>query len=267
MRELGLIAMASFRETVRDKILYTLLFFVLLLLAFAKLLGEWSVFDREKVVANFSLGVMSLGGLAIAIFIGIGLIQKEIQRKTILTLLSKPIHRWQFLVGKYLGLLLVLVINIVVMTIALFLVLHFSGSAVNARLLLVSYETFWEMAVITAVALVFSSFSTPVASALLTFGVFLASHLSGGILLYLETMKKASGKIPGAAPVSPVMEYAAKTARFILPDLEVFNIRAAIVHGMPLPENYLLWSTLHGLGWTVFLLTISSIWFSRRDFV
>ncbi|MBK8803939.1 MAG: ABC transporter permease [Fibrobacteres bacterium] len=267
MRELGLIAMASFRETVRDKILYTLLFFVLLLLAFAKLLGEWSVFDREKVVANFSLGVMSLGGLAIAIFIGIGLIQKEIQRKTILTLLSKPIHRWQFLVGKYLGLLMVLVINIVVMTIALFLVLHFSGSPVNARLLLASYETFWEMAVITAVALVFSSFSTPVASALLTFGVFLASHLSGGILQYLETMKKASEKIPGATPVSPVMEYAAKTARLILPDLEVFNIRAAIVHGTPLPEHYLLWSTLHGLGWTVFLLTISSIWFSRRDFV
>ncbi|MBK9579881.1 MAG: ABC transporter permease [Fibrobacteres bacterium] len=205
--------------------------------------------------------------MAIAIFIGIGLIQKEIQRKTILTLLSKPIHRWQFLVGKYLGLLLVLVINIAVMTIALFLVLHFSGSPVNARLLLASYETFWEMAVITAVALVFSSFSTPVASALLTFGVFLASHLSGGILQYLETMKKASEKIPGATPVSPVMEYAAKTARLILPDLEVFNIRAAIVHGIPLPENYLLWSTLHGLGWTVFLLTISSIWFSRRDFV
>ncbi len=267
MRELIWIALSSFRETVRDKILYTLLFFVLLLFAFSILLGEWSVFSQQKVITDFSLGVMSLGGLAIAIFIGVGLIQKEIQRKTILTLLSKPVHRWQFLVGKYLGLVMVLVLNILVMTAALWLVLKLSGFPFDPRLLLASYETFWEMAVITAVALFFSSFSTPVVSSLLTFAVFLASHLSGGILQYLETMKKAVGKIPGATPLPAYVEWTAKTVRFALPDLEIFNIRSVVVHSLPLPDMYLVWSTLHGIGWTVFLMALSSVWFSRRDFV
>lgn len=267
MRELMWIALSSFRETVRDKILYTLLFFVLLLFGFSMLLGEWSVFSQQKVITDFSLGVMSIGGLAIAIFIGVGLIQKEIQRKTILTLLSKPVHRWQFLVGKYLGLVMVLVVNILVMTAALWLVLKLSGFKFDPRLLLASYETFWEMAVITAVALFFSSFSTPVVSSLLTFAVFLASHMSGGILQYLETMKKAVGKIPGATPLPPYVEWTAKTVRFALPDLEIFNIRSVVVHGLPLPDMYLLWSTLHGIGWCVFLMALSSVWFSRRDFV
>ena len=266
MRELWWIALASFRETVRDKILYTLLFFVLLLVAFSKLLGDWSVFDRSVVVVDFSLGVMSLGGLAIAIFIGVGLIQKEIQRKTILTLLSKPVRRWQFLVGKYLGLVLVLAVNVLAMTLALWAVLRAAQDTFDPRLLLASYETFWEMAVITAVALVFSSFSTPVVSSLLTFAVFLASHLSGGILQYMETMRKESARIPGAAPASPMVEWFARIAHWTLPDLEIFDVRSQVAHGIPLPDGYLFWSTLHGLGWTVFLLALSSIWFSRRDF-
>ena len=267
MRELWWIALSSFRETVRDKILYTLLFFVLVLVAFSKLLGDWSVFDREVVVTNFSLGVMSLGGLAIAIFIGVGLIQKEIQRKTILTLLSKPVHRWQFLVGKYLGLAIVLAVDVVVMTLALWLVLWAAGAPFHLRILVAAYETFWEMAVITAVALMFSSFSTPVVSSLLTFGVFLASHLSGGILQYMETMRKAATRIPGSTPASPMVEWAARIAHWLLPDLEIFNVRAQIAHNLPLPDGYLLWSTVHGLGWTAFLLSLSSLWFSRRDFV
>jgi ABC-type transport system involved in multi-copper enzyme maturation permease subunit len=112
----------------------------------------------------------------------------------------------------------------------------------------------------------FSSFSTPVVSALLTFAVFLASHLSGGILQYMETMRKAASHIPGATAASPLVEWSARIARWTLPDLEIFNVRSQVAHGIPLPDGYLLWSSLHGLGWTVFLLALSSIWFSRRDF-
>ena len=267
MRELGWIALSSFRETVRDKILYTLLFFVLVLVAFSKLLGDWSVFDRDVVVVNFSLGVMSLGGLAIAIFVGVGLIQKEIQRKTVLTLLSKPVRRSHLLVGKYLGLFMVLVLDVVVMTLALWLVLWVSKAPFNPRILVAAYETLLEMSVITAVALMFSSFSTPVISSLLTFGVFLASHLSGGILEYMETMRKAATKRPGATPASPTMEWAARIAHWTLPDLEIFNVRAQVAHSLPLPDGYLFWSSVHGVGWTAFLLALSSLWFSRRDFL
>ena len=267
MRETLWIALSSFRETVRDKILYTLLFFVLLLLGFSVLLGDWSVFAQKKVITDFSLGVMSLGGLAIAIFIGVGLVQKEIQRKTILTLLSKPVRRWQFLVGKYLGLLLVLVVNVLVMMAGLWAALAISGNSFDPRLWLAAYGVFLEMAVITSVALLFSSFSTPVVSSLLTFAVFLASHLSGGILEYIETMKRNASRIPGAEPLPAWFEATAKVVRRALPDLELFNIRPEIVHGLPLDPSHLPWATVHAVGWIVAILAVGSWWFDRRDFL
>lgn len=267
MRELLWIALASFRETVRDKILYVLLFFVALLFAFSLLLGEWSVFAQRKVITDFSLGVMSLGGLFLAIFVGVGLLQKEIQRKTILTLLSKPVRRAQLLVGKYLGLLLVVAVNVVAMTAGLWLVLRLSGNPFDPRLLLASWTTFLEMAVVTAAALLFSTFSTPVVSSLLTFAVFLAGHLSGGVLEHVRAMARNAGRIPGATPLPPWAEHAAVAAHWGLPNLELFNIRAQVVHGIALPEGYLLWSTLHGLAWTALLLAVASWQFSRRDFL
>jgi len=267
LRETLWIALASFRETVRDKILYTLLFFVLLLFAFSVLLGDWSVFAQKKVITDFSLGVMSLGGLAIAIFIGVGLVQKEIQRKTILTLLSKPVRRWQFLVGKYLGLLLVLVVNVLVMMGGLWAALAWSHNDFDPRLWLAAYGVFLEMAVITAAALLFSSFSTPVVSSLFTFAIFLASHLSGSILEYVETMKRNAGRIPGAQPLPPWFEGVARVVRRCLPDLEMFNIRPEIVHGLPLPPWHLCWASLHALGWVVAILAVGSWWFDRRDFL
>lgn len=267
MREILWIALSSFRETVRDKILYTLLFFILLLLGFSVLLGDWSVFAQKKVITDFSLGVMSIGGLAIAIFIGVGLVQKEIQRKTIFTLLSKPVRRWQLLVGKYFGLLVVLVVNVLVMMAGLWAALAISGNSFDARLWLAAYGVFLEMAVITAVALLFSSFSTPVVSSLLTLGVFLASHLSGGILQYIETMKRNAKMIPGGRPMPAWFEHLATIMRRALPDLEMFNIRNEIVHGLPLDPGYLLWSTAHALGWVVAIIALGSWWFDRRDFL
>jgi len=267
LRETLWIALASFRETVRDKILYTLLFFVLLLFGFSILLGDWSVFAQKKVITDFSLGVMSIGGLAIAIFIGVGLIQKEIQRKTILTLLSKPVRRWQFLVGKYLGLLMVLVVNVLVMMAGLWVALAWSHNSFDPRLWLAAYGVFLEMSVITAVALLFSSFSTPVVSSLLTFATFLASHLSGSILEYIESMKRNAKVIPGAQPLPPWFEGVAHVVRRCLPDMEMFNIRPEIVHGLPLPPYHLLWASLHAFGWVVAILALGSWWFDRRDFL
>jgi Cu-processing system permease protein len=267
MRNLVWIALASFRETVRDKILYTLLFFIFLMFGFSMLLGSWSIFAYEKVIKDFSLGAMSIGALLMAIFIGVGLIQKEIQRKTVYALLAKPVSRWQFLVGKYLGLVLVLCVNLLAMMAGLYLILFFADAQLDPRLWWTAVGAFWEMAVITAAALLFSSFSTPIISSLFTLGLYIAGHLSGDLVGYLDTMGRNAARIPGSSQAPEWLAPLARTVQRIIPDLEIFNVRALVVHGLPLPEHWALAASLHGLGWCILFLTIASVWFSRRDFV
>ncbi|MEN9355160.1 MAG: hypothetical protein RL318_2485 [Fibrobacterota bacterium] len=267
MRNLVWIALASFRETVRDKILYTLLFFIFLMFGFSMLLGSWSIFAYEKVIKDFSLGAMSIGALLMAIFIGVGLIQKELQRKTVYALLAKPVARWQFLVGKYLGLVMVLCVNLLAMMAGLYLILLLAGAHLDPRLWWTALGAFWEMAVITAAALLFSSFSTPIVSSLFTLGIYIAGHLSGDLVGYMSTMARNAARIPGASLAPEWLTPVIRVAQRIIPDLELFNVRGLVVHGQPLPELWALSASLHGLGWCVVFLTIASIWFSRRDFV
>jgi ABC-type transport system involved in multi-copper enzyme maturation permease subunit len=267
MRNLVWIAVASFRETVRDKILYTLLFFIFLMFGFSMLLGSWSIFAYEKVIKDFSLGAMSIGALLMAIFIGVGLIQKEIQRTTVYALVAKPVARWQFLVGKYLGLVMVLCVNLLAMMAGLYLILILSKCSLDPRLWWAALGAFWEMAVITAAALLFSSFSTPIVSSLFTLGLYVAGHLSGDLVGYMDTMARNAKRIPGATPAPPWLAPLAKAVQKLIPDLELFNVRGLVVHGLPLPEHWALAASLHGLGWCVIYLAIASAWFSRRDFV
>lgn len=267
MRNLLWIALSAFRETVRDKILYVLLFFIFLLFGFSLLMGSWSIFAAEKVVKDFSLGAMSIGALLMAIFVGVGLIQKEIQRKTVFALVAKPVARWQFLAGKYLGLVLVLGVNLLAMMLGLYLILWVSGYSMDPRLWIAAYGIFWEMAVITAAALLFSSFSTPIVSSLFTFGLYVAGHLSGDLVQYMDTMARNAKRIPGASAAPEWMAPLARWLQRCIPDLELFNVKSLMVHGLTLPENWFLATTLHGLGWCVLFITVASIWFSRRDFV
>ncbi len=267
MADLFWVAGASFREMVRDRILYVLLFFALLLFGFSTVLGSWSTFLSAKVVVDFSLGSMSAIGLLMAIFVGVGLIQKEIQRKTVFALAARPVARWQLLVGKYLGLLLVLALNLVVMMVALYAVLLWDGDPLNGRLWLAAWGLFWEMATITAAALLFSSFSTPIISSLFTLGLYIAGHLSGDLLDYLQTMSRNAARIPGETSMSPLMTWAAQTAHTCIPDLELFNVRTLVANGLPLPDHWMAASLLHGFGWSGIFLVVAAWWFSRRDFV
>ena len=116
LKYIAIIAHNTFRESIRDKILYNIVFLAIALTLFSIVLGEWSVFDRAYVIKSTTLSVMSLSGLLISIFVGISLVQKEIQRRTVLTLLSKPISRVTFIVGKYFGLLAVVAVHLTLLT-------------------------------------------------------------------------------------------------------------------------------------------------------
>jgi Cu-processing system permease protein len=267
MKPILIIAVNAFRETVRDKILYNLVLFAIGLILFSLMLGEWSVFAMQTVISDFSLAVMSLMGLLMSIFVGIGLVQKEIQRKTILTLLARPLPRWHFIVGKYLGLLMVLALNLAFMTLVFFLILIYIGTRPQADLLLAIYLIFLEMAVITAAALLFSAFSTPTLSALFTLGVYVAGHLSGDLINHLTFIHKFGTRLPGTPHFSPLAEKLIKGVYYAIPNLENFNIRARVVYDLPIGEHYVLYTTLYGLTFIGIFLLIAGLWFNKRDFI
>ena len=256
IKNIGIIALNTFRESVRNKVLYNIVFLAIALAFFSILLGEWSVFDRAHVIKSTTLSIMSISGLLISVFVGISLVQKEIQGRTVLTLLSKPISRAVFIVGKYLGLLGVIAVY--------YVILALTGSNPTLSLLNAVYLIFWEMAIVVAVALLFSTFSSPVLSALFTIGIYMAGRLSNELMEQVNFVRRV-GEIEGGQGV--VLEKVASVIHAVFPGLYRFDISAYVVHNVALPTHYIFWNSLYALGYIGVFLAIASWWFSRRDFV
>ena len=264
LKHIGIIALNTFRESIRDKILYNIGFLAIALTLFSIVLGEWSVFDRSYVIKSTTLSVMSLSGLLISIFVGISLVQKEIQRRTVLTLLSKPISRASFIVGKYFGLLAVVAVHLMLLTAIYYVMLFLTGSDPSLSLLTAIYLIFCEMAVVIAVALLFSSFSSTVLSALFTLGVYFAGHLSDQLLEQVRFATRM-GELNGTS--SMFFQKAAEVIHAIFPGLYRYNVTTYVVHGVALPDMYVFWNSVYALGYIGLFLAVASWWFSRRDFL
>ncbi len=249
------IALNTFKEAIRDRVLYLLLFFAAVCIIFSRILALLTVGDRTKIITDVGLASLSLFGVLMAIMIGTGLVYKEIDRRTIFTLLSKPIQRYQFLLGKYLGLLLTLFVMLVLMALIFLVLLLLHNYPVGGSFFIAILFIFLELCLITAVAMLFSCFSTPILSTLFSLSFYLIGHISWG----LETLLN---KIPHGG---------VKTlARFLyafLPDLENFNFKTEVVHHIPIPPKIILYSTLYGLFYTIFILVLAIIVFRRRDFI
>jgi ABC-type transport system involved in multi-copper enzyme maturation permease subunit len=190
-----------------------------------------------------------------AILIGTGLVYKEIDKKTILTLLAKPLHRAEFILGKFLGLVLTLLVMTLAMS-AIFLVLVYAHTRrIEGALLVAVAYIFLELVLVTAVAVLFSSFSTPILSSLFALGFYLIGHLSWGLELILKKMPPGAGRTFVRALYT------------VLPDLENFNFKTEVVHGLAIPPAIYLSSFLYGLCYTVFILALAVLVFRRRDFI
>jgi ABC-type transport system involved in multi-copper enzyme maturation permease subunit len=266
VRNIIIIALNTFKESIRDKILYNIVFLALAMAIMSILLGEWSVFDRAHVIKGLTFSIMSVSGLLISIFVGISLVQKEIQKRTVLTLLSKPLFRGDFILGKYVGLIMVVSAHLTLLTVVFYGILWMTDSSPQWILLQAIFMIFIEMALVVAMAVLFSSFSTPVLSALFTMGLYISGHLSNEILKQIALLKVMSGD-PFVKEYYTQMEFFAKLANYILPNLHHFNIQHQIIHGLALPENYIFTTVAYGFGYIVLLLSISVWWFSKRDFV
>ena len=261
------VAVSVFKESVRDRVLYNLVFFAILLMSSSYLLGQLTAGQDVKIIKDLGLGAIAVFGLFIAIFIGIGLVSKEVERRSIYSLLSKPISRPQFIAGKYAGLVLTLAVNVAVMTAALYLVLGYmswmeaaefkagwDAPGLDPRLLKAVLLIFVELMIITAIALFFSTFSTPLLSAALTFGLYIAGHFNADLRNFEHVV--------AARPAA----WLARALYHVLPDLSAFDVKTQVVHGLPVAGGYLLTTSLYGAAYIASLLLASTFIFSRRDF-
>lgn len=249
------IALNTFREAIRDRILYLLLFIAAASLIFSRVLALLTVGDRVKIITDVGLASLSLFGALMAILIGTGLVYKEIDKKTIYTLLAKPIHRYQFLLGKFFGLVITLLVMLSLMSlIFLVMVLLHSGQMAWGMFVALAF-IFLEMCLITAVALLFSCFSTPILSSIFSLAFYLIGHVSWGLETLINKLSPGVGRT------------LARIFYIVIPDLENFNFKTEIVHHLPIPPQVFVYSTLYGIFYTSFVLAVAVLVFRRRDFI
>lgn len=266
MRQIWHIAVAVFRESVRDRVPYAMVMFAVLLMAASFLISQLTAGQDLKIIKDLGLAALSIFGLMIAVFLGIGLVSKEVERKSIFGLLSKPITRTQFILGKYAGLLATLVINLGVMTLALYAVLFYMNltagaerqawpaPAMDPRLLIAVVLIVGEIAIITAVALFFSTFSSPLLSALLTLGLWVAGHFNADLRNF--------GTVVDSAPIVAL----ARALYYVLPNLAPFDVKAEVVHGLPVAMRHVGLTLLYAVVYSSVVLTAAVAIFRRRDF-
>jgi ABC-type transport system involved in multi-copper enzyme maturation permease subunit len=245
----------TFREAIRDKVLYNLVFFAMLVMGASVVIGNMTIGEGIKIIMDLSLAAMSIFGLLIAIFVGIGLVHKEIQRRTVYMLLAKPISRRNFVIGKYLGLMLVIALNVAIMTAVLLALMAFQPGAGAYRGVFVAVLLILvELMVVTALAVLFSTFSTPTLSAMLTLGVWVIGRFSSDLILFARRTQ------------DPVVKVLVSGLHYLLPNLEKFDIKNLVVYAMPIEPAYVGGAVLYGLVYIVFLIGLAALIFERRDF-
>jgi ABC-type transport system involved in multi-copper enzyme maturation permease subunit len=267
MRAIGAVAVNVFKESVRDRVPYNLVLFATLLIASSYLLGQLTAGQDVKIIKDLGLAATSVFGLFIAIFIGIGLVSKEVEKRSIYALLSKPVSRPQFIAGKYAGLVLTLAANVSVMTVALYAVLAYMNwmtpaeakagwetPALDTALLKAIVLIFLELMLITAVALFFSTFSSPILSAALTFGLYLAGQFNADLKNFDRVVE------------SQAAAWLARGIYHVIPDLSAFDVKTEVVHGLAVAPGYFASTALYGGTYITALLLAAMFVFSRRDF-
>ena len=254
---IGAIARNAFREAVRDRVLYNLVLFVLLLTGASIFIGELSGGQERKVIVDLGLSAMLLFGVFIAIFVGVGLVYKEIERRTIYAVFSKPVGRGEFLVGKYLGLCLTLLVNVLVMGVGVSLALLYVSRGWDPLI-----PTIWpavlliylELMLLTAVALLFSSFSSPALSALLTFMVFIIGHFSADLKSLAASLGSSSAK------------FLFTGLYYLLPNLANYSFITPAAHGRAPSAAFVFATALYAVVYIAVILAAATLVFSRRNF-
>ncbi len=247
------VAANTFRESVRERVLYNLVFFAILMTLAGLLLGQLSVRQDEKILKDIGLGAMDLFGTVIAVFIGTGLVSKEIERRSLYPLLAKPLSRGEFFLGKFAGLGFTLLVNLAVMLLGLLLTLIATGRRPDAGLLTAVYPIFLGLLLTVAFAMLFSTLTTATLAVVLTVGVVLVGRFAD--------------VIRGMREVAPGVPQPIVNALFaIVPNFANFDFKSRVAYGEVVSAGVLGWVTLYAAAWTLIVLGLGLASFRARDF-
>ncbi|MCL5005249.1 MAG: ABC transporter permease [Acidobacteria bacterium] len=251
------IALHTFKESVREKVLYNLIVFALLLIGSAVLFASISLGIKRIMLINLGLSSIAVFGLLMAIFIGIGLVSKEIDRRTIHNILSKPVRRFEFIIGKYLGLLLTLVVNTAIMTGGFYLALYYVERHMGGEdvlLLEAVYFILLQFAIVVGLALLFSCISSPILSAFFTFCLYIVGNFLGDIRWF------------GRESGSVIFEKVAALLYYLLPNFSDFQVISQAAHGKGVPSYLMTSGSLYALLYVTILISASILIFEEREF-
>lgn len=256
MTNIWAVASNTFREAVRDRVLYNLVFFALLMMSAALLVGQISIGIEQSVIVSLGLTAISVIGIFIAVFIGVGLVSKEMDKRTLYALLAKPVERWQFLLGKFAGLVMTLAVNTGAMALGLYAVLWTVKHPLVSRdwyLLVAVYLILLKLALIVALAMLFSCFTTPFLAILFTAGL----YVTGVFAEELRTMQ--------AVDLNPAAMKLLIGISYLLPNFENFNVMGAVAHGRAVPGALVLQDTGYAILYAAVVLAGAAMVFSRRN--
>lgn len=249
------IATNTFREAVRDKVLYNLILFALLLVGAAVLFGQISMDIERIVVINLSLTAITMFGVVIAIFIGIQLVSKEIEKKTLYTVLARPVRRWEFIVGKFFGLIETLAVNTFFMALGFYAALWYVSHGFHRSDLNVLWAVYFvvlQFAIVTALALLFSSFSTPIFSAIFAFSLFVIGSFGDD----LRNFGRAS---------EGMTRWLVTLAAYLLPNFGPLNVMSAVAHDQPVSFALVVHNSLYAVFYSGVALCGAVLIFERRN--
>lgn len=249
------IAANVFREVIRDRVLYLIILFALFMVAAVRLLPELAATTEDKIIRDVGLAGMTVLGLVVSVFVGTGLVNKEIEKRTVLVMIAKPISRVEFIVGKHWGLSAVLAVLVSAMTAIYMAVLSINRISFPMSSVLVSSLFLWLLlSLMTAVAIAFGVFTSSLLATLLTFTVFLMGSFSANLVVL------------GAQSKNPVIETITRNLYLVLPDLSRLDLKNLAVYGILPSPDILVQNALYALLYMVVLLAIATLVFSRREF-
>ncbi|HEY6129446.1 MAG TPA: ABC transporter permease [Candidatus Acidoferrum sp.] len=256
MSRVLVVARNTFREAVRDRVLYNLVFFALLMIASAVVVGQISMDIEGVVIVSLGLSAISLIGLLIAVFTGVGLVSKEIDKRTLHAVLAKPLRRWEFLLGKFTGLTLTLTINTAAMAAGLFLAMLFVKHSLqrgDVMVLVAVYFILLKLTLVVALAMMFSCFTSPLLAILFTGGLYVAG-------LFVAQLRNLQ-----TTQITPQTQRLFAVLSYVLPNFENYDVMGAAAHGRGIPGSLTLHNTFYTILYCAIVLSVATVIFSRKD--
>ena len=253
MTRIWALSINNFRENLREKFLYNSLIFALLMIAASLLLIHLNVGDSHRLILDLGVASLNVFGTLVAILIGSHTINREVEQKTIYAVLSKCVHRYEFVTAKYIGLVLTLLVNTVLLLVAFLTVLYVMGVLIEPVLFKAVLLIFLESMIVAALGILFTTFTTPTLSMICTVSLYATGHLLGNLRTLSQNFNKGG-------------QVLVESLYYVLPNLEQFNVKARVVHHLDVPSVEMFWALSYGFLYTAFLVVIAALILERRDF-